>query len=250
MVANSVEARLIAAEAALNAGDATWLTTLNALRTNGTFTTVPADTLIDTLGVTHCGGTFGVCGAGLGGGGNTPPFGQPGSSFPGPGYVIVGGDTTTSAHTIVLSGGLTVKTYCNRNSWYKPCYSGDSMVVLTYVNPAHPRYNAGSGGVTGLAPLADPGSTLSGAAATAARLVLLFQERAYWLFMTGHRQGDLRRSLRQYSEYAPFQSSQAVYPSGVYLAPGTGQYGTDVSAPIPTTEYANPKYHGCLDRKP
>ncbi|HEX6134868.1 MAG TPA: tetratricopeptide repeat protein, partial [Longimicrobiales bacterium] len=37
-----------------------------------------------------------------------------------------------------------------------------------------------------LAPLQDPGSP-------AARVDLLFQERAFWLFLTGHRLGDLRR---------------------------------------------------------
>jgi hypothetical protein len=108
----------------------------------------------------------------------------------------------------------------------------------------------GTGGVAGLAPLADPGANLTGNAATAARIALLFRERAYWLFATGHRQGDLRRLLRQYGQYAPFQSQQLVYPTGLYTAPGTGQYGSDVTAPIPTSEYANSNYHGCLDRNP
>jgi hypothetical protein len=104
--------------------------------------------------------------------------------------------------------------------------------------------------VNGLAPLTDPGAGLSGSAATAARVKLLFDERAAWLFATGHRQGDLRRLLRQYNSLPAFQSEQQVYPTGEYLAPGTGQYGSDVTAPIPATEYANPKYHGCLDRNP
>ena len=89
-----------------------------------------------------------------------------------------------------------------------------------------------------LATLADPGMDT-------ARVSLTFQERAYWLFLTGHRQGDLRRLIRQYG-----RSQDQVYPTGPYLAPGTGLYGTDVTAPIPTTEYANPLFHGCLDRKP
>jgi hypothetical protein len=91
--------------------------------------------------------------------------------------------------------------------------------------------------------LADPGTP-------AAQVQLLFQERAYWLFLTGHRQGDLRRLLRQYGQYSAFRSQQQVYPAGPYLAPGAGVYGTDVTVPIPTQEYANPDYHGCLDRKP
>ena len=103
----------------------------------------------------------------------------------------------------------------------------------------------------GLDPLTDPGATLSGTAVATARIALLFRERAFWLFLTGHRQGDLRRLLRQYGpQYASFQYQQQVYPSGLYTAPGTGRYGDAVNVPIPTAEYANPNYHGCLDRNP
>jgi hypothetical protein len=80
-----------------------------------------------------------------------------------------------------------------------------------------------------------------------AQIALLFRERAFWLFLDGHRQGDLRRLLRQ---YPIFKSQANVYPTGPYLAPGTGVYGSDVTVPIPTTEYANPNYHGCLSRAP
>ena len=85
----------------------------------------------------------------------------------------------------------------------------------------------------------------------AARVSLLFHERAYWLFMTGHRQGDLRRLIRQYgiqNQYPQFRSDLQVYPTGVYPAPGAGRYGNDITVPIPTMEYNNPSYHGCLDR--
>src|SRR6185312_11168296 len=96
----------------------------------------------------------------------------------------------------------------------------------------------------GLSDTTDPGTA-------DARVDLLFRERAFWLFATGHRQGDLRRLLRQYSaQYPRFQSEQKVYPTGVYTAPGTGRYGSDVTVPPPTSEYANPAYHGCLSRAP
>lgn len=94
-----------------------------------------------------------------------------------------------------------------------------------------------------LADTSDPGTD-------AGRVALLFQERAYWLFLTGHRQGDLRRALRQYSQYPAFQSQQQVYPTGLYRAPGLGVYGSDVTVPIPSSEYANPLFHGCLNREP
>ncbi|MBX6330255.1 MAG: hypothetical protein IRY91_00260 [Gemmatimonadaceae bacterium] len=99
-------------------------------------------------------------------------------------------------------------------------------------DPAPP----GLGGVAGLPPLSDPGTR-------DARVDLLFRERAAWLFLTGHRQGDMRRLIRQYG-----RAPSAVYPTGSYPG-GTGAYGTDVTAPIPASERAfNPKFTGCVSR--
>jgi hypothetical protein len=95
---------------------------------------------------------------------------------------------------------------------------------------------AGTGGVAGLPPLSDPGSDT-------ARVTLLFNERAYWLFLTGHRQGDLRRLVRNYG-----RSQETVYPTGVYYG-GLGFYGSDVDLPLPATEQINPYYSGCLNRE-
>lgn len=94
---------------------------------------------------------------------------------------------------------------------------------------------AGTGGVAGLPPLEDPGST-------SARVTLLFTERAYWFFLTAHRQGDLRRLVRKYN-----RDVETVYPSGVYFG-GLGVYGSDVNFPIPFQERSNPLFHGCYDR--
>jgi hypothetical protein len=99
---------------------------------------------------------------------------------------------------------------------------------------------AGIGGVAGLPLLVDPGSS----AGDTARINLLFSERAYWFYLTGHRQGDLRRLVRNYH-----RDQSTVYPTGLYLAPGQRVYGIDVTAPIPTSETPNPYFHGCLDRK-
>jgi hypothetical protein len=239
-VASGIEARLIEAEAALHGvGTAgSWLTILNALRTNGTGTTIPAQTLIDTLGVTQCGAT--LCGGGLPGalagtGGSTPEYGQPNGGFPG--YVVTATTTTFPAPETGAPDGGRIQDYCNNNSWYEPCYAGDSMVVLTLTKPASIRWSAGMGGVAGLAPLTDPGST-------AEDVALLFQERAYWLFLTGHRQGDLRRLVRNYQ-----LDANAVYPTGAYpLFEQFQQFVSDVNAPIPTDEHANPHFAGCLSR--
>jgi hypothetical protein len=89
--------------------------------------------------------------------------------------------------------------------------------------------------MAGLAPLAEPGSDT-------ARVSLLFRERAFWLFLTGHRQGDLRRLVRQYH-----RPQAAVYPVGTGTYGGTSRQAVDM--PIPWKERErNPLFTGCLSR--
>jgi hypothetical protein len=89
-----------------------------------------------------------------------------------------------------------------------------------------------NGGVAGLAPLADPGPTPA-----TARENLMFRERAFWLFATGHRLGDLRRLMRQYG-----RPEDLVYPTGTHFK--GDQYGDDVNIPVPPEELGNPNYTG------
>ena len=100
------------------------------------------------------------------------------------------------------------------------------------------RLNDARATKTGLAPLADPGTTT-------AREDLLFRERAFWLFSTGHRLGDLRRLMRQYG-----RAANTLFPIGV-SSKGT-PYGDDVNFPIPQSEQNNPNNPTaqCTDRLP
>jgi len=78
-----------------------------------------------------------------------------------------------------------------------------------------------------------------------AAIDLLFSERAFWMFATGHRLGDMRRLVRP----APLgygRPVETVFPSGGYLKGGS--YGEDVNLPIPVEEENNPNGVGCLDR--
>jgi hypothetical protein len=86
----------------------------------------------------------------------------------------------------------------------------------------------------GLDPLADPGTQDEG-------VDLLFSERAFWMFATGHRLGDMRRLIRQYG-----RSADEVFPSGTYIKGGS--YGDDVNLPMPQEEGNNPSFAGCIDR--
>lgn len=110
----------------------------------------------------------------------------------------------------------------------------DRDAVLVVLN------NLRATGITG-----KPIAALTSAGATqAAAVTQLFQERAYWMYMTGHRLGDLRRLVRQYG-----RDAETVFPTGEQAPPMSGPYGTDVNAPIPATERNNANFNGCLDRK-
>jgi hypothetical protein len=84
-----------------------------------------------------------------------------------------------------------------------------------------------------LAALANPGSDT-------AVVSLLFRERAFWLFATGHRLGDLRRMVRQYG-YA----INSVYPNGAYFKGAPTFFGNSTELPVPFQERNNPNYTGC-----
>jgi len=78
----------------------------------------------------------------------------------------------------------------------------------------------------------------------------LFRERAFWLFLTAHRLGDLRRLMRQYG-----RPIGQVFPTGDYYhagaRPGTlGQYGQQVSLVVPVQETNNPNYTNCDPNTP
>lgn len=91
---------------------------------------------------------------------------------------------------------------------------------------------------TTLAPLTDPGTDQ-------ARVNLMFSERGFWLYATGHRLGDLRRLIRQYG-----RGAETVFPSGAW-AKG-GNYGTDVNLIVPFTEENNPNFKraACIASQP
>ena len=100
--------------------------------------------------------------------------------------------------------------------------AGDVATFLAKVNEARAT-------MSGLAPLADPGTQT-------AREDLLFRERAFWFYLTAHRLGDLRRLIRQYN-----RTATSVFPSGAYHKQGLTR-GTQVSFVVPQPEENNPEY--------
>jgi starch-binding outer membrane protein, SusD/RagB family len=93
---------------------------------------------------------------------------------------------------------------------------------------------------------------------------LHFQERAFWLWLTGQRLSDMRRLARQYD-----RPTETVFPTGTYgrllyadtrLDPAVadadlefrvqGTYGPDVNFPVPFDEQNNPNFEQCINRNP
>ncbi len=111
--------------------------------------------------------------------------------------------------------------------------AGNPALMVTKLNQARTE-----GGVTGLAAnLTDPGTS-------AAQVNLIFRERAFWMFSTGHRTGDLRRLIKYYG-----RTPETVFPTGGWHK--GGNYGPDVNFPVPQAEENNPNVTGgkaCTDR--
>jgi hypothetical protein len=103
---------------------------------------------------------------------------------------------------------------------------------------------AAIGGVTNQTLITVP--AMAGPAPTTqdAAIDLLYKERAYWMWLTGHRLGDLRRLVRVYK-----RDSEAVFPTGTLTSPLEGTYGTNTAVTIPLSERNNPNFKGCLEGK-
>lgn len=104
--------------------------------------------------------------------------------------------------------------------------AGNGGLMASKINEVRARH--------GLGQVSDPGGE-------AARVDLLFSERAFTLFATSHRLGDMRRLVRQYG-----RDASDVFPSGEYFK--GGEYGGDLNLPVPFQEENNPAFQGCFDR--
>jgi len=91
----------------------------------------------------------------------------------------------------------------------------------------------------GLGALVDPGTMDT-------RVDQVYSERAFWLFMTGRRLGDLRRLVKNYG-----RDPETVFPTGLWRG-GTGDhYGTATSIPwiLAFQQIYNPNItNGCTER--
>ncbi|HMG18484.1 MAG TPA: hypothetical protein VK573_07150 [Gemmatimonadales bacterium] len=112
----------------------------------------------------------------------------------------------------------------------------DTLNALRTNTALYPAVQAGFVRGPDLGNLVDPGTP-------EARVDMLFRERAFWLFSTGHRLGDLRRLVRQYGVAA-----ETIFPTGAYYKGGA--YGGAVNMPVPFQETNNPSFTQCIDVNP
>jgi hypothetical protein len=131
----------------------------------------------------------------------------------------------TQNHSVLVAGGVEARLIEAEAA----LQAGNTTGWLAKLAEARARYN--------MAAPTDPGTP-------DARVNLMFRERAFSLFGTSHRVGDLRRLSRQYG-----RGRETVWPTGAYHKDGLAR-GTDVNIIVPISEKNNPKFTGCIDRNP
>ena len=95
-----------------------------------------------------------------------------------------------------------------------------------------------------LTALADPGPSTN----DSLRVDVMYRERGFWMFSTGHRLADMRRLVRPTTAGGYGRADSTVYPKGAWFK--GGNYGTAIQMVLPVEELNNPNFHGCGDRNP
>jgi starch-binding outer membrane protein, SusD/RagB family len=156
--------------------------------------------------------------------------GGPGAFNSGPNFVLQNIYTQPSSNT-VLASGLEAQLIIAEAQLKAGNVAGWTATLnglrATAINPAMPALAADS-------------TTIASADM---RVDVMFRERAFWLFLTGHRMEDMRRLVRQYG-----RDPNTVFPVGT-TAIGLPILN-DVDFPVSEDELNNPNFHGCIDRKP
>ena len=131
----------------------------------------------------------------------------------------------TQNHTVLVASGVEARLIEAEAA----LQAGNAAGWLAKLGEARARFN--------MTVPADPGTA-------AGRVDLMFRERAFSMFATSHRVGDLRRLSRQYG-----RGKETVWPTGAYHKDNLTR-GGDANIIVPISEKNNPKFTGCLDRNP
>jgi len=128
--------------------------------------------------------------------------------------------------------------------------AGDPGTWLSIINTLrttttlYPPIQSGFTRGPNLTALADPGPSTN----DSLRVDVMYRERAFWMFSTGHRLADMRRLVRPTTAGGYGRADSTVYPKGAWFK--GGNYGDAIQMVLPVEELNNPNYHGCGDRNP
>jgi starch-binding outer membrane protein, SusD/RagB family len=174
----------------------------------------------------------------------TRPFDSGNTAVPASRYILT---WETDSRNVSLINGLQARLFEAEAQNRLGNFSGanGALAIMNALRSAPPAYVIPGRPLTALTALADPPT------ADADR-DLIFREKGFWLFGTGHRFGDLRRMMRQYS-----MTQTQVWPNGTWQINRVPGYSTDVTFPTPAAEANNrlipqsiPGIPACIDRNP
>ncbi len=149
------------------------------------------------------------------------PFDSGNSAVPDMIYQLI---WPTDASSVALMSGLQARLY-QAEALNRADRFGEALAILNALRASPPGYGRT---IAAMPPLTDPG-TANG------RRDLIFREKGFWLFGTGHRYPDMRRMMRQYG-----MTQNEVFPNGTWQINRSPGFGTDVVFRTPTAESFNP----------
>ena len=170
----------------------------------------------------------------------TGPDGIFDSAFP---ITVIRQGTWGRTSNVTLASGIEAQLITAEAS----LQANDSTTWLTIINSLrtnttlYPTPQAGFTRGPNLTNLAQPADSV-------ARTNVMYSERAFWLFSTGHRLGDMRRLVRPTTAGGYGRTVNSVYPNGAWFK--GGNYGDAIQMVLPVEELNNPNYPGCADRNP
>jgi starch-binding outer membrane protein, SusD/RagB family len=154
---------------------------------------------------------------------NTRPFDSGNTAVPNSRYQLI---WETDSRNVSLVNGLQARLFeaeaLNRLNNFPA-----ALTALNALRAAPPAYVLPGRTIAALPALTNPGTA-------AAQRDLIFREKGFWLFGTGHRFGDLRRMQRQYG-----MTQAQVWPTGTWQINRVPGYGSDVTFPTPAAEANN-----------
>lgn len=176
---------------------------------------------------------------------NPPDCGRKNRGFDGATLVTVPLKDSTRSSPEVLASGVEARLIQaeaaldrgQTSTWLTDLNTLRSQAAILGADSTAHDSVTGADTVVNMKPLVDPGSQN-------ARILMTMSERAFWLYASAHRLGDMRRLTRPTD--APVAGygfdPNTVFPVGVWKGTTTN-FGSEVNFPIPFEEGNNPNFN-------